>query len=359
MPAFDLTRRSLLAALPGASRIGFGAGTRPARPARNTASTLAGVNGLITPVSRFFVRDHFDEPDLSTSDWKLAVEGHVAQRLEITFSDLLLAPAERLEATLECAGNGARGFAVSTGLWKGVPLAFLLAAASPRPGAAEVLLEASDEGSLFTGAPRAPYTRIFPIARALEREALVAYSLNGQMLPRANGFPARALLPGWYAMDSVKWLRRIVVLQEGGRPPSYRQAGMEQVYIRAYKGEADARPLGRLQVKSAIAFPEDGSRLPAGRRQIWGFGWGGEQPLRRVMLSMDGGQNWLPARLDSKPDRLRWTRWSFDWEARAGDYALLSRAEDEGGNVQPLVRDPRREDLYEVNQCARVTCSVR
>src|SRR5262249_29602627 len=145
----------------------------------------------------------------------------------------------------------------------------------------------------------------------------------------------------------------------GERSPAYLEAGMEQVYIRAHKDEAAARPLGRLQLKSEIAFPEDGTRLPAGRRQIWGFAWGGDPLLCGVLVSIDGWQNWQRGRLESQPDPFRWTRWSVEWDARPGDYVLLSRAEDKTGNLQPLVRDPRRNDEYELNQCARVTCSVR
>jgi len=354
-----LTRRGLLTALPVLSGIGFGAKMRLPGPPRNVASTLAGVSGLITPVDRFFVRDHFQEPDLSLSDWKLQVEGHVSQPLEISFSDLILAPSVRREVTLECAGNGSSGFAVSTGLWKGVPLSFLLAAASPLRNAGEVLLEGADEGSLLAKARQFPYARIIPLEHCIAAEALVAYELNRQLLPRANGFPARALLPGWYAMDSVKWLRRIVVLKQGERPPAYREAGMDQVYTRVRKGEPAAQPLGRLQLKSEIAFPDDGARLPAGRQQVWGFAWGSKPVLRGVLVSIDGGKNWQGARLESQPDVFLWARWSFEWDARPGDYALVSRAEDDAGHLQPLVRDPQRDDQYELNQCARVTCFVR
>jgi DMSO/TMAO reductase YedYZ molybdopterin-dependent catalytic subunit len=204
----------LLTALPAVRAAGFGAELRAPGPLRNAPGTLTGVNGRITPVDRFFIRDHFEEPDIPLASWKLKVERHVAQRLEISFSDLVLAPVERREVTVECAGNGPRGFAVSTSVWKGVPISFLLAAASPLEDAGELLLEGADEGRLLTGARRAPYTRIVPLARGLASEALV-YELNRQLLPRANGFPARALLPGWYAMDSVKWLRKIVVLKRG------------------------------------------------------------------------------------------------------------------------------------------------
>lgn len=355
----QLTRRRLLAALPTASAISQAAAQRRPAPQRATASTLTGVRDLITPIDVFFIRDHFAEPDLAIGGWTLKVEGHIAQPLEITFSELLLAPSVRRDATLECAGNGARGFAVSTGVWKGVPLGFLLAAASPLPGAAEVLFEGADEGRLFTGASPGPYTRIVPLEHAAAPEAMVAYELNRQLLPRGQGFPARALLPGWYAMNSVKWLRRIVVLARDARPAHLRDTGMDQVYVRALKGVAGTQPLGRLQVKSAIAFPEDGARLPAGRANIWGFAWSGGQAVSAVRVSVDGGQNWRQARLESPPDPFRWTRWSLEWDAKPGDYALMSRAEDASGAVQPLSRDPRREDQYELNQCVRVNCSVR
>jgi hypothetical protein len=124
------------------------------------------------------------------------------------------------------------------------------------------------------------------------------------------------------------------------------------------KGERAVQPLGRVQLKSAIAFPDDGARLPAGRQLIWGFAWGADPAVRGVTVSTDGGRSWRPARLDSAPDPFRWTRWSLEWEAASGDYALVSRAEGDGES-QPLARDAARDDGYELNQCARVTCSVR
>jgi DMSO/TMAO reductase YedYZ molybdopterin-dependent catalytic subunit len=240
-----------------------------------------------------------------------------------------------------------------------VPLSFLLSAASPLPGASEVLLEGSDEGLLFENAKRGPYSRIVPLADCLAPEALVAYELNRQLLPRRNGFPARVLLPGWYGMNSVKWLRRIAILKAGERPSSFLEAGMDQLYVRMLKGQTDAHHLGRLQLKSEIAFPVEGARLLAGTQRIWGFAWGSDSPLRSVDVSTDGGRSWQPARLESAPDRLLWTRWSFDWQAGPGNYTLMSRAVNESRELQPMARDSLRVDGYELNQCARINCSVR
>jgi Mo-co oxidoreductase dimerisation domain len=150
-----------------------------------------------------------------------------------------------------------------------------------------------------------------------------------------------------------------VVLKPGERPSAFLDSGMDQMYIRVLKGETTARRLGRLQLRAQIASPADGAILRAGRQIVWGFAWGSESLLTGVQVSLDNGESWQKARLETAPDRFLWTRWSFDWDARPGGYTLLSRAEDESGGLQPLIRDPRRVDGYELNQCARLHCSVR
>ena len=45
-------------------------------------------------------------------------------------------------------------------------------------------------------------------------EVLIAYEMNGEPLQPAHGYPVRLIVPGWYAMASVKWLTRIEVLEE-------------------------------------------------------------------------------------------------------------------------------------------------
>lgn len=355
---FAVTRRRMLAIPPLLWAVRLRGAMRKPAPPRNIPGSLAAVRDIVTPSTQFFVRDHFEEPDLSLTEWKLSIEGHVERPFEIGFSELLLAPSMERAVTLECAGNGSPGFAVSTARWTGVPLSFLLRAAKPRSEAAAVMLQGWDEGLLFDKAARGPYTRLLPLSDCLAPEAMVAYQLNGQLLPRANGFPARALLPGWYGMDSVKWLRRIAVVPRGERPAAFFDSGMDQLYMRVYQGEPMARRLGRLQLKSEISFPIDGARLPAGVQQIRGFAWGSESPVRGIMVSVDDGHTWQPAAIQKAGDRYVWTRWSFQWNAKPGEHTLLSRAEDESGGMQPLVRDPLRVDGYEANQCARVRCSV-
>src|SRR4029450_13491361 len=62
------------------------------------------------------------------------------------------------------------------------------------------------------------FSRVFPLAKAMNPDSLLAIAMNGEKLPVNHGFPLRAIIPGWYGMDSVKWLRSIHLL--AGEPPS-------------------------------------------------------------------------------------------------------------------------------------------
>ena len=71
-----------------------------------------------------------------------------------------------------------------------------------------------------------PISRGVPIAKALERESLIAWSMNGEDLPLQNGYPLRLVCAGWPASVSGKWLNRIDIrdqVHDGEKmsPPSY------------------------------------------------------------------------------------------------------------------------------------------
>jgi DMSO/TMAO reductase YedYZ molybdopterin-dependent catalytic subunit len=329
---------------------------------QNLSYPLANIEGTVTPPDLFFVRDHFPEPELSLSTWRLKIEGRVATPLALTLADILESPTKELEAVLECAGNPAIGFAASSAIWEGVPMAALLGQAGAARDAVAVTLEGADSGRLLENSPQLPYCQIVPMEKCLRPESLVAFKMNGRFLPRRNGFPARALFPGWYGMDSVKWLQRIVVLGPSDTARNFQASGMNKLYNRMVKtlaGELEVTRLTEIQVRSVIAWPPDNGRLPVGRHVIRGFAWTGAGLVRSVRFSSDGGRNWGPAQFESPPKPFTWVRWKYAWSAAPGEHILMSRAVDEGGREQPLVRDLSRKDFYEVNFCAPVRCSVR
>jgi DMSO/TMAO reductase YedYZ molybdopterin-dependent catalytic subunit len=328
---------------------------------QNLSFPLGSIEGALTPPDLFFVRDHFREPDVSLRTWRLRIEGRVTRPVELTFADLVESRTKKLEAVLECAGNAAGGSAVSNAVWEGVPLANLLRDSGIAPEAATVVLEGADSGRLTDNSSVLPYCQVVPVTKCMLEESMVAFKLNDRFLPRKNGFPARALFPGWYAMDSVKWLRRIVVLGPEERAADFEASGMNKVYNRvvsAAGGERKITRLSEIAVKSAIAWPADRARLPAARHTIRGFAWAGASRIRAVEVSHEGGRAWSPARVESPSKAFTWVRWSYAWDARPGEHVLLSRATDESGRQQPLARDPARKDGYELNFCAPVRCSV-
>lgn len=329
---------------------------------QNLSYPLRSLEGSITPPNLFFVRDHFNQPEISIESWKIRIEGQVAHPYELNFSDLVELPGRKIEAVLECAGNAANGSAVSNGIWEGVPLAALLERAQPSSGAAFVMLEGADSGRLFEQHAALPYSQVVPLERCREDSSLIAFKLNDLLLPKRNGFPARALFPGWYGMDSVKWLQRIVVMSAQDQLSSpFRQSGMDRLYNRARRVDNDVKisRVSSVQVKSAVAWPNDGLKIPAGKYSVWGFAWAGAGAIRAVALSIDGGRTWNSAGLQKQASPHAWVRWSYSWQAKPGDYVLMSRASDQLGNQQPIARDPARKDAYELNWCQPIHCSVR
>src|SRR5579872_5741369 len=296
-----MTRRELLL-LPGAcSMLGQ---PPPASEPQNLSFPLESIQGSVTPPDLFFVRDHFREPELSLSTWRLRIEGHVARPLELKLADILESPTNELEAVVECAGNPTIGSAASNAIWEGVPLAALLEQAGAGHDAVAVLLEGADSGRLLQGSPELAYCQIVPVEKCVRPESLVAFKLNGRFLPHRNGFPARALFPGWYGMDSVKWLQRVLVLGPSDQAPNFQLSGMNKLYNRMVKTAAIEPKVTRIteiQVRSVIAWPADNVRLPAGRFEIRGFAWTGMGLVRGVSFSSDGGRAWVPAQLESRP----------------------------------------------------------
>ena len=184
------------------------------------------MRGLITPQRLFFVRNNSVSLDVDAAHWRLSVEGDAVQRpRELSYADLLNMPSRTLVSYLECAGNQRAMFdivkgeaaggtqwgtgGIGNGVWTGVSLWDVLAAAGVREDAASVLLIGHD-----TESPEQGFRRVLPIEKARHPDTLLAYALNGEALPRDHGYPLRALVPGWVGSSSIKWLSRIVVSAE-------------------------------------------------------------------------------------------------------------------------------------------------
>lgn len=297
-----------------------------------------------TPNDLFFVREHFPTPSVTSAAWTLKVSGAVAAPFEIPLDDLAVRPQKRVGVTLECAENPVSGGLVSHAEWTGLSLASLLKTARPVAEASTVRLTGTDG-----------FSRAIPLAQAMGPDSLLALTMNGEKLPVNHGFPVRAIIPGWYGMDSVKWLRSIDVVL--GEPPS-------QDYAREVRslllGRQRAEAVTAMNVKSTFSRPLDGAILFGRRFTLRGAAWAGENRVRRVDVSIDGGGSWRPALLESEAKPYAWVCWSHEWKiAGPGLYQLSVTATDDRGREQPAERPSNRLDDYEWNQRQLIQVTVK
>ncbi len=329
------------------------------------------VESFITPTNSFYVRTHFPIPKIDRDAWWLHLEGEVEKPFAINYEQLLKLESLTVPVTLECAGNN-RNFlepkvkgvqwglgAVGTAEWTGVPLSVLLDRGVVRSNAREVILEGADHGMLDD--PKSPpgglrFSRSVPLEQA-RRDVLLAYRMNGNDVPPEHGFPVRAIVPGWYAMASIKWLQRIIVTDQ---PFAGYYQTLDYAYWKRRGDTAELSPITELQVKAEIAKPAQGDKVPANSTvRIHGAAWASGGEIVQVEMSTDGGSTWKDATLLREPKPNAWRFWEFNWKTpnAPGKQTLVARASDSLGRTQPAHRDPDR-GTYMINHLLPIEVTV-
>lgn len=337
----------------------------------NLEMPFQALEGFITPTKAFYVRTHFPIPKIDRTTWRLRVEGEVEKPFEIGYDELLAIEARKIPVTIECAGNN-RNFlevkvkgaqwglgAVGNAEWTGVPLSILLERAQVKPTAREVILEGADGGRVDD--PKAPageirFGRSIPLEKA-RADVLLAYKMNDIDLPPQHGSPLRAIVPGWYAMASIKWLQRIILTD---RPFNGYYQTLDYAFWKRNGENAELAPLREMQIKAEIARPVKGEIVPPDSRvRVHGAAWTSDAEITQVELSTDGGSTWAAAKLLGEPKPNAWRLWEFDWRTPGpGKQTLMARATDSLGRTQPMSRDPNR-GTYMINHLLPIEVNVR
>lgn len=326
----------------------------------NLEARLQDMQGLITPNRFFFVRNNSASLDLDAAGWRLAVEGDaVARPLELSYDEIRSLHSRTLISYLECGGNHRAMFdlvkgqpaqgtqwmtgAVGNGEWTGVPLREVLTLAGITQDAVSVLLIGLDKDS-----PEEGFRRVIPVDKAMDGDTLLAYALNGELLPRDHGFPLRALAPGWVGSTSIKWLGRIVVssqqLWTRNNTSSYTLIGDNY----PPEGEALGKVATTQTIKSALALPWP-AQLPPGASRVQGYAHSPAAPIVKVEWSLDAGETWRRAEMTTPQIQYSWARFAFLWKAQPGEHTIMTRATDAAGNSQPD-EIPFNEKGYLFNQ---------
>ncbi len=310
----------------------------------------------ITPDKDFFSVQHYGVANVDVSKWALEISGLVNQPKMFTLDELKSMARREIVSTIECSGNGSSTTfmgAVANVRWTGTPLAPLLKKCGLQKGAVEVVFFGADEKmeKIKEGEYPQNFARSLSVPDALQDKILLAYEMNGKPLPVAHGFPLRVIVPGWYGVAWVKWLKRIEVQDR-----RFMGRFMARDYV-TIRGEE--RPdctiwretsVTRMNVKSIVAHVV---QLANGTMRITGVAWTDGTPLQRVELSIDKG-GWLPMKQSFKQNsKYSWTFWTYDWKnPEPGEHTLVSRATDAKGVIQPCTEDPQiklKKTYYEAN----------
>ncbi|MGE7468705.1 sulfite dehydrogenase [Bosea sp. NPDC003192] len=299
------------------------------------------LDGIITPSGLCFERHHGGIADIDPANHRLMIHGLVDKPLVFTMEDIKRMPRQNRIHFLECAANSGmewRGAQlngcqfthgmVHNVMYTGVPLKVLLAEAGVKANAKWLMLEGADSSGM---------NRSLPIEKALD-DVLIAFAMNGEALRPEQGYPLRAVIPGWEGNLWVKWLRRLEV---GDQPWQAREETSK--YTDLLADGRSRRFTFFMDAKSVVTNPSPQAPLKQkGRNVLSGLAWSGRGTIKRVDVTLDGGKNWQHARIDGPVLDKSLTRFYVDFDWTGQDLLIQSRAIDSTGYLQPTKEELRK-----------------
>lgn len=367
---------------------------------------------FFTPNELHYARNHYPVPRTDPDEYIFEVEENEElgiRGVELTLNDLKNKFKQHTVcSTLQCAGGRQEDFitpdrplyveakwredAWGTAKWKGTKVRDILeycgldvdAMALGKIPMAGQFLNAWGADCSETGKC---YASFIPFAKAIDPlgDTIIAWEMNDQDVPRDHGYPCRLLAPGIAGFRNVKWVDRISVTTDEMDPECDQknqhfgpEISFRGHYIPGRSGrgptpdllDVSAPRVCTVPVYSVITTPGMGLTIPGKdvslrdkkSINITGIAWcGGGRGVNRVEVSIDAGNNCLPARLIPKPDIVReaeppsyfgigrcwtWQQWEIDYpltddmikKLRKGErleLEIIARARDGDFNIQP------------------------
>ena len=306
--------------------------------------------GPITPASHLFVRNNLPTPPASLTDqgddWSLDVGG-CAREGSLTLADLKRMKSRTVATVLQCSGNGRDFFshdpsgsqwgvgAAGCVLWTGVTVADIF----EQFGGVKLdlsYLTATGGEELPEGVNQDAVVveRSVPIEKGL-KDCLLVWEMNGAPLPVIHGGPVRLIVPGYFGVNNVKWVRRLAATaDESGA--KIQQSGY-RMRAEGLAGGPEHPSMWRMPVKSWLNGPgADGAPVLAGLNTLYGVAFSGERGVEAVEVSADDGATWQQAEWvgpDLGPNA--WRTFQFAANLPIGEHRFVTRATDTEGDQQP------------------------
>ncbi len=308
---------------------------------------LQGLFGIITPSGLHFERHHQGWWDIDPRNHRLMINGSddtlLKRPMVFGMDDLMRLPSVSRMHFIECGAN--------TGMeWGNVAVPTVqythgMLSCSEFTGVAlRTLLEMCGvdwrrgKFILAEGADGSGMSRTIPMGMVANGEVLVAYGQNGEMLRPENGYPLRLVVPGVQGVSWVKYLRRIEI---GDMPYGTKDETIH--YVDLQPSGLHRQYTSIQEVKSVVTSPSGGQvLLQRGFHTLTGLAWSGRGKIRQVDVSVDGGRNWRPARVEGPVLSKCLTRFNADFVWNGQPAIFQSRAVDETGQVQPTYGELRK-----------------
>jgi len=267
-------------------------------------------------------------PQVDSKSWNLTIKGLVEKPLTINYDQIKAMPSVEEYVTLECISNKVGGDLISTAIWKGVRLSYLLDKAAIKPNVKYVVFRCADG-----------YDVGIPIERSQMEGTILAYDMNYSPLTPKHGFPVRAIVPGLYGMMNPKWITEIELVdkvyegywQRLGWANNAEDKTGSSILI---PGQAPARQ--RFRKLDETGAPSDGSKVP-----IAGIAFAGDRGIAKIEVSNDGGTTWKTAQVKDPLSQYTWVLWTAGYvPPNKENYAIVVRATDRTGKIQTTEMSP-------------------
>ena len=294
------------------------------RPTDPAPAFPTGLDQQVPGITPFRIRNadfyrvdtRLDTPIIDQNEWTLTIDGDVDQEVTFSYDDILAMDLIERDITLTCVSNSVGGKYVGGARWLGVRLQDLLDRAGIGNTRADQIFATDVDGMTIST----------PLALAMDgRDAMLAVGMNGEVLPREHGFPARVVIPGLYGfISATKWVTRLTLTTYDDK--------------RSYWTQRDWATDAPIKISSRIDTPRPLAELDAGEVVIGGVAWAQQNGgVAKVQVRIDGGA-WTDAELGPTAGNDYWRQWFYRWDAGSGSHNISARVIDGNGNEQVTAR---------------------
>ena len=155
---------------------------------------------------------------INTDIYTLTIDGLVEQPNSLNYDEVLDNQKYTKVVTLHCV----EGWSVDI-LWEGILLADLFEAVDIQESADTVIFHSEDG-----------YSTALPLQTIMDRQLMIAYKMNGVVLPPERGFPFQLVAEDKLGYKWIKWITRIELSDDANYKGYWEQRGFDN--------EADVNP---------------------------------------------------------------------------------------------------------------------